>query len=169
MHYLIYNIIFLIILKNCQVFPGLNIPTSFEESFLDDKDLITLEKNNILEQPFTETEQKKAVFYSEANGAPGPDGFTFRFSQYLWDLVKFYLLVISQKFYDHSLALQKLNKAIVCLIRKKKEALNIKQFRPISLVNCSLKILSKMLTTPLMHRFVDNTLPFLKIYSYQIM
>jgi hypothetical protein len=38
------------------VFPGLNIPTSFEESFLDDKDLITLEKNNILEQPFTETE-----------------------------------------------------------------------------------------------------------------
>lgn len=56
--------------------------------------------------------------------------------------------------------LQKLNKASVCLIPREKDAVEIKKLRPISLLNCSLKIISQVLTNRLgfvMHKLIDNT------------
>lgn len=48
--------------------------------------------------------------------------------------------------YDHDLDLHKLNKSCICLIAKEKDATLIKKFRSISLVNCTFKIISKLLT-----------------------
>lgn len=53
-----------------------------------------------------------------------------------------------------------LNKVIVYRIPKVHGATHLKQYRPISLVNCSFKILYKMLTKrvdPLMARIINNT------------
>jgi len=48
---------------------------------------VTTEENRILEAPFSEEEVKDAVFGSYAEGALGPDGFSFLFYQTFWNIV----------------------------------------------------------------------------------
>jgi Reverse transcriptase (RNA-dependent DNA polymerase) len=50
-----------------------------------------------------------------------------------------------QAFYNNQLNLSKLNHACIVLIPKVAEANSINQFRPISLINCSFKIITKIL------------------------
>jgi hypothetical protein len=52
-----------------------------EENFWDEDDKVTDAKNELLEASFTEEEIKAAIFYSYAEGAPGPDDFSFLFYQ----------------------------------------------------------------------------------------
>jgi Reverse transcriptase (RNA-dependent DNA polymerase) len=55
--------------------------------------------------------------------------------------------------------LSKLNLASICLIPKKAEANLITNFRPISLINCSFKIITKLLVDRLasiMNSLIDN-------------
>ena len=51
-----------------------------DDSFWEDNDKITSLENEMLEAPFSESEIKEAVFDSYADGAPGPDGFSFLFT-----------------------------------------------------------------------------------------
>ena len=56
--------------------------------------------------------------------------------------------------------LHHLNKLVICLILKEQVTIHIKQYRSISLVNCSFKIITKMLTYKLelvMARIIDQT------------
>lgn len=137
-----------------------------DASFWDQQDLISEVENKELEKPFSLEEIHRAVLESEATGAPGPDGFSFKFYQFFWDLVKFDLWSLCQKFYNCDMDLPKLNKSIICRIPKKKDTQLIQKFRPISLVNCSLKIISKILTYRLfsiMNRIIDvNQSAFIK-------
>ena len=55
--------------------------------------------NELLEAPFSETEEKEAIFSSYPDGAPGPDGIPFLFYQHFWDLVKNDLLDLFQAFH----------------------------------------------------------------------
>ena len=48
-------------------------------NFWDEEDMVTLEENLIFQFPFSEEEIKEAVFGSYADGAPGPDGFSFMY------------------------------------------------------------------------------------------
>jgi mannosylglycoprotein endo-beta-mannosidase len=61
---------------------------SLMDSFWEPEDMVTEEENMILDAPFTEEEIKEAVFGSYAEGAPGPDGFTFLFYQKFWEVIK---------------------------------------------------------------------------------
>lgn len=113
-----------------------------------------------LDLPFIEEEIKEALFDSEATGAPGPDGFTFLFYQIFWELVKPDILSLCHSFYNNTLDLHRLNKFIICLILKGPDAHVIYKFRPISLVNCSFKLLSKIMTNRLeglMNRLIDDS------------
>ena len=56
---------------------GVNLGQDFWE--VDEK--VTALENELLEAPFTENEVREAVFSSYAEGAPGPDGFSFLFYQ----------------------------------------------------------------------------------------
>ena len=131
---------------------------SLDEQFWDLEDKLTALEQWSLERPFTEQELKQALFASEPNGAPGPDGFTFKFYQFFWDVVKSDLMILTHCFFEHTLDLHKINKSCICLIPKEKDATLITKFRPISLVNCSFKLLSKLLTIrlePIMSRIID--------------
>jgi hypothetical protein len=68
----------------------------------------------ILECSFTEKELRDAVFGSEAHGAPGPDGLSFLFYQYFFELVKHDLMIILQYFYSHSLNVLKVKIMLWC-------------------------------------------------------
>jgi len=96
--------------------------------------------------PFTEEEIKTAVFSCYPEGAPGPYGLPFLFYQKFWDLVKNDLVDLFKDFHNGSLDLYRLNCALVSLVPKVGDAMNMKQFRPISLLNCSFRIFSKILT-----------------------
>jgi hypothetical protein len=56
--------------------------------FLDQSYLLSELDRLDLEKSFTELELKETFFGSEASGAPGPDGFSFMFYQYFWDVIK---------------------------------------------------------------------------------
>lgn len=54
-----------------------------------------------------------------------------------------------QAFFNHTLDLAKINHASIILIPKIAEALTIQQHRPVSLINCSFKIISKIIANRL--------------------
>ena len=118
---------------------------SLGNNFWDPRDLLTPEESEGLEKPFTEEVIKQAVFDSYASCAPGPDGFSFLFYQKFWDLIKTDFMSLVRDFESGSLNVARLNYAIITLIPKEPDARDMKKFRPISLGNCSLKIILKLL------------------------
>jgi hypothetical protein len=54
---------------------------SLMDSFWEPDDFVNEEENAMFDAPFSEDEIKEAVFGSYAEGAPGPDGFSFLFYQ----------------------------------------------------------------------------------------
>lgn len=82
--------------------------------------------------------------------APGPDGFTGRFFATCWEVIKDDLMRALDCFYRGDMrGLPAINKAIVSLLPKMEGALDIKDFRPVSLVHGAIKIFVKVLTNRL--------------------
>lgn len=52
-------------------------------------------------------------------------------------------------FHKNNLNVSRINYAVICLLPKCNDAIRIKQYRPISLLNCSYKIITKVLTVML--------------------
>jgi hypothetical protein len=102
-------------------------------------------ENELFEAPFSENEVREAVFGSYAEGALGPDGFSFLFYQVFWDLIKGDLIKLVRLFEQGGLNLDRLNYAMITLLPKELDAKIPKKFRPISLINYSFKIFSKLL------------------------
>src|SRR6185437_10006049 len=86
-----------------------------------------------------------AVFDSYVGGAPDLDGLPFLFYQNFWDVIKDDLLALFKSLESENLNLARLNYGTVILIPKEPHAKNLKKFIPISLLNCSFKIFSKVL------------------------
>lgn len=103
----------------------------------------------MLTKPFSEEEIKEAIFSCYPEGAPGPDGLSFLFYQKFWDIIKKDILALFVDFCKGCLDIYRLNFALVTLIPKVNDACNMKQFRPISFLNCSFKMISKLLTNRL--------------------
>jgi hypothetical protein len=82
------------------------------------------QENAELEKPFTEVEIKEAIFSMEKNTAPGLDQF-----------IKEDLLLLFQDFYNLKLDIGRFNYGTITLLPKVKDANNIKQYRPICLLN----------------------------------
>lgn len=137
-----------------------NTNAYLDPDFWEPNDILTPIEQLSLETPFTIEEVKKAVFACEPHRAPGPDGFSFKFYQFFWDLIHSDFMTLCMQFYNHQTNLTSLNRSIICLIPKEKDATLITKFRPISLVNCSFKIISKILTfrlETLMSRLIDSS------------
>ena len=81
--------------------------------------------------------------------APGPDGFFIGFFQCCWDILKPDVMAILNYFHGLSSFEKSLNATFVSLISKKTDALEVKDFRPISLVGSTYKILAKLLANRL--------------------
>ena len=119
------------------------------DHFWDTGEKLTLEENNILEVPFSEQEIKEAVFSSYSDGAPGPDGFSFIFYQRFWETIKSDFMNVVKGFENDNVNIARLNYVMLTLIPKEAEATELKKFRPIALINCSFKIISKALNNRL--------------------
>jgi hypothetical protein len=98
---------------------------------------------------FSEKEVKDAIFGSYAEGAPGPDGFSFLFYQHFWELIRVDFMAMVRDWNEGNLELFRLNFSLLTLIPKEADAATIQKFRPIALTDCSFKIFSKCATNRL--------------------
>ena len=91
----------------------------------------------------------------EGDKALGPDGFTMAFFQKCWSVVEKDVMDFFDYFHRHSMFERSLNASFLTLIPKKCNAVNIKDFCPISLVGSVYKLLSKVLANRL-RAVLDN-------------
>jgi len=96
-----------------------------------------------------------------ADKAPGLDGFPILFYHYFWDIIVTY-----GSLHGETLQLDWLNYAHAMLIQKKGEAREVGDFMLISMLNVSVKIISKVLTNKirdaLRNIIDDHQIGFLK-------
>jgi hypothetical protein len=72
------------------------------------------------------------------------------FYQCFWEIVKYDLINLFEDRYNGDLDIFRLNFAMITLIPKENDARKMRKFRPISLLNCSFKKFTKVIT----NRFV---------------
>ena len=96
--------------------------------------------NASLLKPITEEELKETIFGMKEDTAPGFDGFTVTFYKRFWHTIKGDLLEMMNDFFLGQLDIARLNYGVITLVSKVTDAKDVKQFRPICLLNMSFKI-----------------------------
>jgi hypothetical protein len=89
--------------------------------------MVTREENQILEADFTEEEIFKVIKDSYAEGASGPDGFSFLFYHKFWSVIKIDLIKVVQGFEKGEVNMTMLNYVKIILIPKEEGAINLKK------------------------------------------
>lgn len=114
-----------------------------------DKDFFTRRiseaDNDILVSPFSMEEISEALGECGSDKSPGPDGFNFKFFKEFWPLIKDDFFKLMSEFHTNGRLVKGLNSSFVTLIPKKEDAIELGDFRPISLINGVYKIISKIL------------------------
>jgi hypothetical protein len=77
-------------------------------------------------------------------GAPGPNGLSLMLYQHFWEVIKTDLMEMFRDLHKGELDLYRLNFALITVIPMEKDARTMNKFRPISLLNCSYKILESV-------------------------
>jgi len=99
---------------------------------------------------FTEwIEMHNALLSMNMDSAPGPDGFGPAFFRTAWPSIKGEIMRLLEAFFWGQADLERLNRSYMVLIPKKQAAVDVDAFRPICLQNCTLKLISKVLTARL--------------------
>jgi hypothetical protein len=99
--------------------------------------------------PFLESKIVEAFFNINFNASPGPDGFGPGFYKKFQSLTKPKIFNLFNQFFNVSLDTTSINRAHLILIPKSDGARSPKHFRPISLHNCPIKAISKLLANRL--------------------
>lgn len=111
--------------------------------------LVTESMNRQLISMLSEEEVRIAVFQLGAVKAPGPDGFPGFFFQHYWDVVGTKVYQAVRSFFVGGYLLKEFNQTNLVLIPKVGNPTNLSQFRPISLCNFIVKIITKILANRL--------------------
>jgi hypothetical protein len=82
----------------------------------------------------------------DSNTAPVPDGLSVGFYKEFWNEIKHTMLEMFKDLHRGTLNLCRLNYGMISLIPKIKQANNIRQYKPICLLNVDYKWFTKVLT-----------------------
>jgi hypothetical protein len=99
--------------------------------------------------PFTKEEIDHVIKMMPADRAPGPDGFTGIFLKSCWDVIKEDFYKLCNQFFDGNLNLESINEGFITLIPKTNAPTSLNDYRPITLLNCCLKVITKILANRL--------------------
>ena len=102
-----------------------------------------------LDRPFEEEEVFGVVSGFNGDKLPGPDGFSIAFFQSCWSILKSDNMAVLHNFHEQAVFERSLNVSFLALIPKKADAVEVKDFHPISLVGGIYKIISKVLANRL--------------------
>ncbi|CAN4122517.1 unnamed protein product [Withania somnifera] len=100
---------------------------------LDNLSTLNTKEWNALELPFSELEVLNALKSCAPDKAPGPDGFTMAFYQKAWTFIKEDIMNTFSFFHQNCQMMRSANASFIALIPKKKGALELRDFKPISL------------------------------------
>jgi retron-type reverse transcriptase len=124
-----------------------------------------------LEIPFSDEEIEGVIKSLPNDKSPGPDGFNNDFIKNCWGIIGADIKKVIMDFYEGNISLESINSSFITLIPKIETPLLPGNFRPISLLNSVLKIVTKLLANrlqkiilKLIHR---NQYGFLKKRSIQ--
>jgi hypothetical protein len=124
-----------------------------------------------LEAPFTHDEIDAVIKEFPNNKSPEPDGFNAEFLRKCWPIIKKDFYDLCDQFHQGNLCLQSINSCFITLVPKKDNAETVHDFRPISLLNCTLKLLTKLLAnrlqTVIQSIIHDNQYGFIKSRTIQ--
>jgi hypothetical protein len=114
---------------------------ALEEDVINSK--LTEEERTILDRPLTIAELDNSMKNAKINSAPGIDGISNRFIQENWTLFRVPLFKYAIRCYEKGELTDNFRSAKIRLIPKKGDCSKIKNWRPISLLNCFYKIISR--------------------------
>lgn len=124
--------------------------TEFSEMLFNMSDLITTSDDLIpLEAPFTKQEIDLVVSSLPNNKSPGLDGFSSKFIKGCWTLIAPGFYMLCEALFYGSPCLRNLNSSHIALIPKKDGTTSASDYRPISLLNSSIKLITKLLANRL--------------------
>lgn len=106
---------------------------------------IDIQQNEMLVERFHEEEVKRAVWSCGSDKSLGPDGFNFKFIKQFWDIIKYDFLRFLDEFHVNGVFPRGLNASFIALIPKIVDPQALNDYRPISLIGCTYKILAKIL------------------------
>nr|XP_017256449.1 PREDICTED: uncharacterized protein LOC108226007 [Daucus carota subsp. sativus] len=118
------------------------------------------EGSKLLVEDFTELEIWQALQASDSNKAPGPDGVNPGVLKALWPTIKGDICSTFNIFHSSGFIPPGSNSSFIALIPKKSAASKPSDFRPISLMNSSMKLISKVLArrlSPFMNTLISHT------------
>jgi hypothetical protein len=116
------------------------------------------DERNILDQPLSLAELDKSINEANMKSAPGPDGITNPFIKHFWILFRTPLLKYANYCYQNGTLTDNFRRARIRLIPKKGNTKLLKNWRPISLLNCFYKIISRAFTNRLKD-YMDKLTP----------
>jgi hypothetical protein len=99
--------------------------------------------------PFTKQEIDEVIKCMPVDKAPGPDGFNGLFLKKSWHIIKEDIYALCFSFYEGNMDLESINMGYITLIPKTANPEGINDYRPITPLNCVLKILTKLLANRL--------------------
>jgi hypothetical protein len=132
---------------------------------------ISEEMNLMLEAPFSDKEIDEVVKLLPNDKSPGPDGFNNEFVKNCWAIISADVKQLIRDFHSGNINLESINSSFITLVPKVDSPSSPGDFRPISLLNCVLKIITKLLANRLQSIILSlvhkNQYGFLKKRSIQ--
>ena len=109
----------------------------------------------LLGKDITEDEIYTAVQNLNINKAPGIDGIPVEFYQKYWNIIKVVFVQIVENIVKGTLLINNQKKAIITLLPKGGDLNLLKSWRPISLICCDVKVVSKILANRIKPLLID--------------
>lgn len=99
-----------------------------------------------MEGSFLVEEVRKVIICMRKDKSPRPDGFFMLFYQECWDIIQEDIMKVFEEFFETMIKCKSLNATFFVLLPKKKDAKEMSDFHPISLVSSLYKIIAKVLS-----------------------
>jgi hypothetical protein len=105
--------------------------------------------NQISVECFTRQEIDNVVAELPNNKSPGPDGFNNEFIKGCWPLIAQDYYNLFETFFEREICMRSINTSHIALIPKKDGPTTAADYKPISLLNSSFKLITKVLANRL--------------------